>query len=266
MTTPRDPDARITAFFETPQPDLPERAFEAIRRDIHATRQTRGISDGLRFAFAFAAVLVVALVVVSLNLRGQQIGGPGRSPTPVPSASPSPSAASPGASAIPTPAVTGPVTFISPLYGYSIEVPAGWGATPAAVRWDGVTEPSLGPNVDLVSGPHLIALGFAGPFAGDLTAFSRDRIAATARDHADTCGTGPPEQTQSITIGGQPALLLSWNCGARIDLALTVRGGIGYAFTIRDAAFSAVLDPTDLATVRSMLDSLTFPPTPTPSP
>ena len=69
-----------------------------------------------------------------------------------------------------------------------------------------------------------------------------------------------------MTIGGQPGVLLGLNCGARIDQAITVHDGVGYAFTIRDAAFSSTLDRTDFATVQSMLDSLTFPVAPIGSP
>jgi len=262
MTTPRDPDVRISPFFETPQPELPDRTFDAVRRDIHRVRRTSPLLDGLRNALSIAAVVVVAVVVLSLNFARGQNGGPA---TPSPTTCPTLASAGPS-TVLPTPAMTGPVTFVSPLYRYSLAVPAGWGATPAVVCWDGVSAPSLGPNVDLVTGPHLIALGFAGPFAGDLAAFSQDRIAATVRDHSDTCYTGLPDSTQSISIGGQPGLLQTWNCGARIEDALAVHAGIGYVFTIRDAAFSPALDPNDLVTVRSMLASLAFPPAPTTTP
>lgn len=262
MTTPRDPDVRISAFFETAQPDLPDRAFDAVRRDIHRVRRTSPLLEGLRNALPIAAAIAVAVVLLTLNRAGGQNGGPA-----TPTLTACPTLASPGPSTVlPTPAMTGPVTFVSPLYRYSLAVPAGWGATPAVVCWDGVSAPSVGPNVDLITGRHLLALGFAGPFAGTVAEFSQDRIVATVRDHSDTCYTGVPDSTQSISIGGQPGLLLSWNCGARIDDALTVHAGIGYEFTIRDAAFSPTLDPTDLATVRSMLASLTFPPTPTTTP
>ena len=55
-------------------------------------------------------------------------------------------------------------------------------------------------------------------------------------------------------------------CGALIDQAQTVRDGFAYAFTIRDAGFLPTLDQTDLASVRSMLESMTFPSSPITSP
>ena len=136
----------------------------------------------------------------------------------------------------------------------------------AVVRWDGESQPSLGPNVDQIAGPHLIVLGYAGPFAGNLAAFVQDRIAANARDHSDTCPSNALQLNQPTTIGGEAGVVLGLNCGARIDQAITVHDGVGYAFTIRDAAFSSTLDPTDFAIVQSMLDSLIFPVAPIGSP
>jgi hypothetical protein len=153
--------------------------------------------------------------------------------------------------------------FRSPFYGYAIPIPTGWSATPATTRWDGESQPSLGPNVDLISGPHLVVLGFAGPFAGDLAAFTADRIAANARDHADTCRPDALQSDEPTTVGGQPGVLLTWSCGALVEQAITVRAGFAYAFTIRDAGFQPALDQADLASVRSMLQSITFPTNPT---
>jgi hypothetical protein len=159
-----------------------------------------------------------------------------------------------------------PNVFRSPLYSYSLVVPTAWSATPATTRWDGVSAASLGPNVDQVAGPHLIVLGYAGPYAGNLTAFVQQQIAASLRDHSDTCPSNALQLNQATTIGGEPGVLLGFNCGARIDQVITVHDGVGYAFTIRDAAFSPTLDPTDFAIAQSMLDSLIFPVAPIGSP
>lgn len=246
MSQQRNPDRLIAAYFAERTAELPDRVFDAVRSDIHQTRQRRvlwpwqalGERPGGRVVPLAAALVIVGLVL--LNLAGYGPGG-GR------------------------PSATANV-FRSPLYHYSILVAPGWTATPATVRWDGVSAPSLGPNVDQVAGPHLIMLGFAGPFAGDLAAFAQDRIAATARDHSDTCPSNALQLNQPTTIGGQAGVLLAWDCGARIEGAITVRDGVGYAFTIRDAAFSSTLDRTDLASVQSMLDSLILPAAPIGSP
>lgn len=249
MSEHRDPDRLIAAYFAQQAPDLPDRAFDAIRRDIHRTHQRRVLwpwrAPETPVVARALPVTAAILLLVSLWLLILAGIGPGGAPTP------------PG----PTPNV-----FRSPLYHYSIVVPAGWATTPATIRWDGTSQPSLGPNVDQLAGPHLIVLGYAGPFAGNLAAFVQDRIAANARDHSDTCPSNALQLNQPTTIGGQPGVLLGLNCGARIDQAITVRDGVGYAFTIRDIAFSPTLDPTDFASVQSMLDSLILPVAPIESP
>jgi|GEM_PF-5367285 len=243
MSQQRNPDRLIAAYFAERTPELPDRVLDAVRSDIHRTRQRLVLGPWQQAdARLFARGLLVAatiLLVVSLGILNVLVLGPGGGPT-----------ASPG----PTPNV-----FRSPFYRYSIVVPPGWTATPATVRWDGESQPSLGPNVDQLAGPHLIVLGYAGPFAGNLAAFVQDRIAANARDHSDTCPSNALQLNQPTTIGGEAGVLLGLNCGARIDQAITVHDGVGYAFTIRDAAFSSTLDPADFASVQSMFDSLIFP-------
>jgi hypothetical protein len=239
MNERTDIDRLLASYFEQPVPDLPDRVFDAVRRDIHGTRQRLVLGPWRAPDFpAIARVIPIGIAVLLLGLLLLSISvlGPGGGPP-----------------------VATPPTFRSPLYGYSMLVPPGWTATPATVRWDGASQPSLGPNVDQLAGPHLIVLGYAGPFAGDLAAFVQDRIAANARDHSDTCPSNALQLDQPTTIGGEPGVLLGLNCGARIDQAITVHDGVGYAFTIRDAAFSPALDAADFASVQSMLDSLIFP-------
>ena len=250
MSEHRDPDRIIAAYFAQPAPDLPDRAFDAVRRDIHGIRQRRVFwpwrQPEPRVLSRVLPIAAAVLLILSLWLLSLPGLGPGGTPRPSPA---------------PTPNV-----FRSPFYGYSIVVPTGWSATPATTRWDGVSAPSLGPNVDQVAGPHLIVLGYAGPYAGNLTAFVQEQIAAAARDHSDTCPSNALQLNQPTTIGGQPGVLLGLNCGARIDQVITVHDGVGYAFTIRDAAFSTTLDPTDFSIAQSMLDSLIFPVAPIGSP
>jgi len=250
MSEHRDPDRIIAAYFARPAPDLPDRVFDAVRRDIHRTRHQRVVwpwrAPEARLVARALPLAAAMLLLLSLWLMSLPALGPGGSPT----ASPAPT----------------PVVFRSPLYGYSIVVPTGWHATSATTIWDGESQPSLGPNVDQLAGPHLIVLGYAGPFAGDLAAFVQDRLAANARDHSDTCPSNALQLDQPTTIGGGPGILLGLNCGARIDQAITVHDGVGYAFTIRDAGFSPTLDPSDFAIVQSVLDRLVFPGAPSQPP
>jgi hypothetical protein len=255
MTTPRDPDAKIAAFFEARQPDLPDRAFDAVRRDIHRTRQLivlgrlREPDHVVAARFVAAAIVVLALSIAFLELR------PGFGPVGAPSLSPSPTA-------VPSPVASpsGPTVFTSSLYGYTITIPAGWASAPAIRRWDGKNQPGPDAETDKFGGPEqLSAFAFAGPFRGNLAAFVVDRIAATARDHADTCPVAEPEINEHLEIGGQQWVLLGWDCGALINTAVTVRAGVGYVFTFRDLAVQAATDPVDRVIFRSMLDSLEFP-------
>ena len=261
MTTPRDRDARIEAFFETPQPDLPDRTFDAVRQDIHRTRQRFAIGpvrepQHLRGA-AFLAVAVVVLAVGFRYLDPRPGFGPGGGPHPTPSPAVVPS---PTATPTSAPTVSGPTVFTSPLYRYTITVPAGWAVAPAIVRWDGKNAPGPDADTDKFGGPErLSAFAFAGPVEGSLAAFVADRITATARDHADTCPVATPEINEQLQIGAQPWVLLGWDCGALINTAVTVRGGIGYVITFRDLAIQAATDPADLAIFRSMLDSIELP-------
>jgi hypothetical protein len=261
MTAPRDRDARIAAFFEATQPDLPDRTFDAVRRDIHRTRQLvvlgplREPDSILGARFAAAAVVVLAVGIALLNLRPAV--GPGGVPIPTatPTVVPSPTI-SPSAAASPS----GPTVFTSPLYGYTLTIPAGWISAPAIVRWDGKRQSGPDAESDKFGGPdRLSAWGFAGSFSGDLDGFVTNRITANARDHADTCPVDALEINEPLQIGGQPGVLLGWNCDALINQAVTVRSGVAYAFVFRDLAARAASDPADRAIFQSIIDSIELP-------
>jgi hypothetical protein len=261
MTASRDPATRIAAFFEANQPDLPDRAFDAIRHDIHRTRQLVAIGPwreplsvrGAGFVAAAAAVLAVGIVL--FNLR--PVLGPGGVPSPGPTASVAPS---PAVSSSPAASPSGPAVFTSPFYGYTVTIPAGWSVEPAFLRWDGITQPGPDVETDKFVGPEkLDAWAFAGPFSGNLAAFVADRIVANARDHSDTCPVEQPEINEQLQIGEQAWVLLGWNCGALINNALTVRGGVAYEFVLRDFGVKAANDPADLALFLSILDSVELP-------
>ena len=170
---------------------------------------------------------------------------------------PSPSATTGGSpSASPS-----PVAFTSPLYAYRITLPAGWGTGPAILRWDKASAPgSDDGTVDKFTSPATVSLfGYAGPVAGDLDQFVKDEIGWTGRDHGDTCPARVPKTTEPIQIGGKAGTLLTWDCGILIEQALVVSGGTGYVFVMRDPGVHAVSDPTDLALLHQLLDSVTLP-------
>ena len=126
MTARRTPDDLIRAFLDEGEIDLPDRAFDAVRRDIHQTRQRVVIgpwrephmSNLARLAIAAAAVVAVA--VAGLNI-GLFQGDMGAVPTPAPTprsleALPDEARLEPGRYVIDGP-------FPRPL---SITVPEGW--------------------------------------------------------------------------------------------------------------------------------------------
>ena len=253
MTAPRTPELLIRAFLEEGMSELPDRAFDAVRRDIHGTRQRVVVGPWrlpelivvARFGVAAVAVLVIGIVLLNL----QPIVGPGRPPSPTPTSTPSPAA---------TP--SGPTVFTSPNYGYTVTLPSGWSAAPALLRWDGVRASGPDAESDKFVGPaELMAWAIAGPFDGDLAALVADRIVANHRDHADTCPGEAPEVNEPAGIGGQPGVLLGWNCGALINEAQTMREGVAYVFVFRDLSIPTARDPTDLELFQSILDSVEFP-------
>ena len=261
MTTPRTPDARIAAFFEAAQPDLPDRAFDAVRRDIHRTRQLVVIGPwrqptSFRSAgFVAAAAAVLAVGIVLFNMR--PVFGPGGVPTPAPTQTVAPS---PTVASSPAASPSGPTVFTSPLYGYTVTIPAGWLAAPAVIRWDGTKAPGPDAETDKFGGPEkLTAWATAGQFSGDLAALVTQGIAANARDHSDTCPVAEPEINEPLQIGDQAWVLLGWNCGALINGAFTVHAGVAYVFTFRDLGIQAATEPTDRAIFQSILDSVELP-------
>lgn len=102
MTAPRDSDRLIRAFLDEGGTELPDRAFDEVRGDIHRTRQRVVIgpwrepdmSTIARVAIAAAAVLAIGVAWVNLApSRGGVGGGPPSSPSvsvaPTPNVSPS---------------------------------------------------------------------------------------------------------------------------------------------------------------------------------
>ena len=153
-----------------------------------------------------------------------------------------------------------PAPFTSLLYAYSLTLPAGWNVGAAMLRWDGASSPGHDDgSVDKFVSPGTVsAWGFTGPVSGDLDQFVRDNIAWTVRDHGDTCPATKPERTESIQIGGETGVLLSWNCGILINEALLVRDATGFVFVMRDPAIQAATDAADRALFEALLNSVTF--------
>ena len=83
--------------------------------------------------------------------------------------------------------------------------------------------------------------GVAAPSDQTLSAFCRR---PGRRDHEVPRGYLPAQAggPKPITIGGDPATLLEYDCGILINLAATVHKGVGYQFLLRDPAVHASTD------------------------
>jgi hypothetical protein len=128
MTAPRNPDDLIRVFLAEGQTELPDRAFDAVRRDIHRTRQQVVIGPWrepnmnviARVVIAVVAVLAVGLAWVYFGPKQPGLGG-----QPI---------ASPSTSAIPRalpeafgPLEAGPYFTPSPFFArVTFAVPDGW--------------------------------------------------------------------------------------------------------------------------------------------
>lgn len=160
----------------------------------------------------------------------------------------------------PAPTPASPVAFASTVYDYSLIVPAGWAIGPATVPWDAASAPgATAPSVDkFISPSGMSAFVYAGPVNVDLAGFVRDNIAWTVRDHGDTCPAAVPESTEPIEVGGEPGMLLLWDCGILINSALLVRDGTGFVMVMRDINVKGAKDAADRAILEALLDSVTF--------
>lgn len=157
---------------------------------------------------------------------------------------------------------TAPTMFRSALYGYAVTLPKGWTSKQATYpyKWDGQSELDIeSAEVDkFMSTSSLQAWAVARPWKQDLAAYTRFSIAWTSRYHGDNC-PAEPETTKPVTIGGQPGVLLAYNCGILINVAEAVHGAFGYWFTFRDEGVQAASDPTDHASILKVLASVQLP-------
>jgi hypothetical protein len=151
-------------------------------------------------------------------------------------------------------------TFTSAMYGYSIDVPSGWYATAATKQWDGTKSPGNDDPVNdrFVTGVSASAWVRAAPVTLNLADYVAATIAGNAQFHGDTCGREPPDSVEAITIGGEPGSLLAWDCGILINVGVTVHGGSGFFFGLRDPSVKAATDPVDHDLFVAMLASVRF--------
>jgi hypothetical protein len=203
-------------------------------------------------ARARAALLLTALfVITSCNANGSS----GAASLASSSATTSPSSAGTSRST-----ALQPTEFTSETYGYAATLTAGWTGTQVLGKWDGRSEVSIySPQVDAFgSGSAAGVFAVATHWNRDLRAYTKFLITYTCLFHSEFCPPVPTSRGR-LTIGGQPGVLLAYNCGILINLAATVHGGVAYWFVFRDPGVAAATDPADHATFLKILRSARSP-------
>jgi len=217
--TARDPDRLIQAFLDEGGAELPDRTFDAVRREIHRTRQRVVIGPWREpdmsnlFRVAIAAAAVVAIGVAWINFGpspGSSVGGvatppPSISTTPSPAASPTPSS-EPSSSGGPV----APGRYTIEPFGIqpgtsspkiTVTVPAGWQIFDAIL-----IEKNSGGN-DANVGPAIMAWQISGTFVDPCTDHRLvtpgpkpgvDALIAALRDEPGTNASAPV----AVTIDG----------------------------------------------------------------
>jgi hypothetical protein len=248
-TPPAAVDAVLLAVKTTPQ-----------ERDLRIPRRFSPMNSFMRLAagVAIAAVAGVALLALINKTPGTGVGPtptPGPTPTAAATASPAPTAApSPTATIQPTAA---PSVFTSPLYKYSISLPAGWTAYAALAPWDGKSSPAnFSSDVDQVnSSTGTQAWVMAAPTTKTLATFLADQNAADAREHP--CPV-TPEIDEATTIDGKPARLNVRHCGILVVNAVVIDKGIGYLFYLQHPP-EDTSNPEDVGMFRILLAGVKLP-------
>jgi hypothetical protein len=138
-----------------------------------------------------------------------------------------------------------------------VTLPALWQPIAAKSTWDGKAGLSSDSDqVDQFSGTYnTSSWGVAGPWTGDLSAAGTALIAATTRFHGDTCPAKPQTRSE-VSISGGPGILLEYNCGILINLAVAVHAGKQYQFGFRDPDTKTASDPTDHKTFLAILSTV----------
>ena len=154
-----------------------------------------------------------------------------------------------------------PATFTSASYGYTVTVPAGWSSRQAFSKWDGQSELDGGSAEIDVFGQPTVSRGVfvaAARWKQDLAAYATFLIAWNKNYHGDYCPPTPNTRSR-VTVGGQPGVLLAYNCGILVNNVVTVHNGVGYVFAFIDRGVAAATDPTDHKTFLKLLKSVRFP-------
>jgi hypothetical protein len=176
--TARDPDRLIRIYLSEGETNLPDRSFDAVRRDIHRTRQRVVIGPWrepdmtslAKVAIAAAAVVAIAFAWINFgpSQGGNGVGAP-QTPTPTATTAPPPSASP---RALPNSGLIEPGRYWLNPVGIrdqttapriALTVPAGWTAR------EGSFVDKNYDTTDAGAGPALVAWQMSGTFVDPCT-------------------------------------------------------------------------------------------------
>lgn len=239
MNTINDFDRRAAAWLADGPSELNDRVLDAALREVHLTRQRRRWSAPWRTTLmslrlgvpaAIAIVALVGLGLLAFAMRTPGFGSATRAPSPV--ASPTIAATSaPTPTPLPTRAAG---LFTSPLYGYTVDVPAGFDITPTAVAWRN----GMAPSSDLFAARVSLNPEFdnvyvaAQPVSDGLTSAAwvldySEFVAASDRD----C-KGPVDAWTGVVVGSLEIRRLDLECqGLHFTDVAFVVNGTGYVMS-----------------------------------
>ena len=218
MTAPRNPDRLISAFLEDGPTELSDRTFDAVRSDIHRTRQRvvigpwrePNMASLARLAVAAAIVLAAGVGWANLGPGNPGFGRTGPTPSPVPTLRSTGGDVPAGTWRIPystSPGVA-PGTESQRRPSIVVTVPAGWtsfsgfaldknyGPTDAEVGPPCTdhqpVEPSPGPGVDALVSALAALPGITAAAPRDVTVdgYRGKSIDLTVTTNLDTCPDG----------------------------------------------------------------------------
>jgi hypothetical protein len=150
--------------------------------------------------------------------------------------------------------------FVSPLYGYAMDVPDGWRPQAADHRWNG--KPGTFGSGTATSDRYTFQRGYSmwavgAPTEASLGDFMASQNRADARKH----DCPPRPKAVATTIGGEDALLVFEHCPVDsttvIGAAAVIHDGTGHFFYFIHPAY---IDPSndDRQVFQDILDTVVF--------
>ena len=230
MTAPRDADRLIQTFLSEGETDLPDRAFEAVRRDIHRTHQRvvlgpwrePDMSTVARVAIAAAAVVAIGLAWINFGPPDKNGVGTQQTPTPTATTTPTPS---PSPKPLPNSGLVEPGRYTlttageiapGPFPQLAVTVPAGWSADGG-----GLLLKNYGAS-DAEAGPSLVVWQMSGTYVDPCTNHTLVKLTAAPGTDAYVDALADAFAHQPGTTAGPPtAVTVDGYSGKVVELTVT---------------------------------------------